>query len=103
VTVEFKSYNTGASANNHFDLTVTATRRFTLPSGTPTADKVSGTYTYDEAGSALGSTGAVKNRTIHFTTGDQGRGGGYFFTLANLKGVAITRIMVRLQTEPATV
>jgi hypothetical protein len=105
VIVEFKSYNTGASANNHFDLTVTSTRRPTQPANmaTPTPDQVSKVYPYDEAGSAIGSTGAVKNRTMKFTTGDMGRGGGYFFTLANLKGVAITRIVVHLQTEPATV
>lgn len=99
VIVEWTSYNTGVAATNHFDLTVTATRRRTLPSNTPVAEKTSKVYDYDEAGSAVGAVGDSIPRSFAFQVGDQGRGDGFTITFANMRGVAIERIVAKVETE----
>ncbi|HET6873211.1 MAG TPA: hypothetical protein VFH70_00435 [Acidimicrobiales bacterium] len=108
VHVDFQKWNTGAAATNHFDLTVTATRRYGTSGNPNPGTKDSATQSFDEAGSAAAAPGASLTGpgtldTRHFYFGGQGKGGGFILKFANLRGVAIQRIEAIVTIEPSRV
>lgn len=86
VIVDFKKWNTGAAATNHFDVTVRALGRY---SNVPTASQ---TLAWDEAGASSSATG--DDYRTQFGFGDQGHGSGFEIWLDNIRGVAIRSITV---------
>lgn len=93
VIVDFRKWNTGGSLTNHFDLKVTALRRYDA-AGT----KDSTTLSFDEAGSLSSSAGTLARQVFSF--GDQGLGSGFQLAFSNVRGVAIQRIAAILDTQP---
>lgn len=93
VIVDFRSWNTGGSTNNHFDLTAD-----TLNTYEASAPVSSATASFDEAPGASPLAGAVRSK--YFSFGDQGRGGAFQLKLANVRGVAFQRFRVVTETFP---
>jgi hypothetical protein len=92
VKVDFRKWNTNVSATNHFDLSVVALRPYDN-----VTQAASAVQSFDEAGSAAGSTGASVLQSKVFKFGDQGRGNGFQLVFSNLRGVAIQKVQVQLE------
>lgn len=95
VVVDFRSWNTGGSSTNHFDLTVDAMRTYQDSTVSST------TRSFDQAGSSSSTSGTIQRRIFGF--GEQGVGNGFALRLANIRGVALHRIEVILDTKPARI
>lgn len=93
VIVDFRSWNTGSSSTNHFDLTVNTLNSY--EAATPVA---SGTVSFDEAASQSSLAGDVRSK--YFSLGDQGRGSAMNVQLDNVRGIAIQRIRIITETYP---
>lgn len=91
VVVDFRSWNTGGSQNNHFDITVDCLRPYDN-----TSPITSLTSAWDEAVTLSDTVGTLQRRVFMF--GEQGLGNGYQLKLSNIKGVAFTRFQVILDT-----
>lgn len=89
VIVNFTKWNTGGSSTNHFDLTATSLDRYG-----GLASLASATQSFDEAGASASTTGTVQREVFNF--GDQGSGGGFQISFANVRGVSIRDIAVIL-------
>ena len=100
VIVDFIKYNTGSSANNELELTVTPIARFGLPDdGTPlTGDGTNGLL-FSEAGSAATTTG-TPDRLV-FNGGLQGYAAGYRLKL-EMQGVTVKKVTVKVEPRPST-
>lgn len=94
VIVDFRKFNTGSATTNHFDLTVDALRRYQAGAAQP-----SSTVSFDEAAAASSASGTLERRVFGF--GEQGRGNGLQIAFAACRGIAIQRIEVVLDSEPA--
>lgn len=94
VTVDFVKWNTGATATNHIDLTVRNLYR-TGVGGT----KDSTTAEWDEAASVT-TADKTPDRAV-LTFGDQGPAHGFKLVFENLRGVAIRRATVHLESAEA--
>lgn len=94
VVVDFRSWNTGGSLTNHFDLQVDCLRPY---DNTSPISSLKGAW--DEPGSLSTATGTVKRETFMF--GEQGYGNGYQLKFTNIRGIAIQRIQVILDTVKA--
>lgn len=91
VTVDFTTWNNGASANNHFDFVVRALRTWDA-----TGDPItSATNTFDQAVSSSSTTGTIQRR-IFSVGGDIPHGDGFQLSFTNCKGISIQRIQVGL-------
>lgn len=93
IIVDFRSWDTGGDANNHFDLTVN-----TLNSYEARGPVSSATVSFDEGPSQSTTAGDV--RSVYFSVGDQGRGGAFNVQLSNVRGVAFTRFRIITETFP---
>lgn len=93
VIVDFRSWNTGGSLTNHFDLTVNALRPWNAAS--PVGSQ---TLSWDESGS-LSATGGTLKRQV-FSFGDQGLGNGFQIALSNMRGISLQRVQVIVETQP---
>ena len=94
VTVDFVKWNTGAAVTNHIDLTVRNLYR-TGVGGT----KDSTTAEWDEAASVT-TADKTPDRAV-LTFGDQGPAHGFKLVFENLRGVAIRRVTVHLESTEA--
>lgn len=94
IIVDFRAYNTGGALTNHFDLVADSLRLYNNDS-----PAVSTTQSYDEAGSAAATGGTLKRRVFSF--GDQGLGNGFQISLTNVRGIALQRVVVVAETQPA--
>lgn len=95
VIVDFRKWKTGGSLTNHFDLTVSALR--TYDAGTVDSQ----TLEWDEPDTYGGATGTLERKTFSF--GDQGVGNGFQISFENMRGIAIQRYFVVLETFPVRV
>ena len=93
VIVDFRSWDTGGSLTNHFDLTVDSLRRYDATGAVTAA-----TAEWDEAGALSSGAGTLQRKVFSF--GDQGPGNGMQLSLAACRGVAFTRIQVIADTAP---
>ena len=95
VTVEFRRWNTGSASNNTFDVKVTPVRVFEAANAATTTI---GSYSEvpSAAGAAAGDS-SVKRKTFGQLLG---YGAGVQVGIANMRGVAIQRIVVALETRP---
>lgn len=93
VIVDFRSWNTGGDANNHFDLAVN-----TLNSYEASGPVSSATLSFDEAPALSSLEGTVRSK--YFSFGDQGRGSALNVQLSNCRGIAIQRIRIVTETYP---
>lgn len=93
VEVDFRSWNTGGSLTNHFDLQVDAYHRFDGDAPVSSLKE-----SWDEAGSVSSSGGTAKRQVFRF--GDQGFGNGFQLRFTNVRGVAFQRIHVILELRP---
>lgn len=92
VIVDFRSWNTNGSLTNHFDLNVKCLRRYNDSSPfTSLAGR------WDEPGSLSSTAGTLKREVFMF--GDQGLGNGYQLSFTNIRGIAIQRIQVIVDSE----
>lgn len=91
IAVDFRSWNTGGAANNHFDLKVDMLRRYN-----GTSPVSSNTVSFDEAVSSSSASGTIQRKVFGF--GEQGRGSGFQLIFSSCKGIAIQRIVVELET-----
>lgn len=89
VIVNFTTWNTGGSSTNHFDLTATALDRHGRLDPLSSA-----TQSFDEAGASSSTSGKPQREVFNF--GDQGSGGGFQISFANVRGVSIRDIAVVL-------
>lgn len=91
VIVDFRSWNTKGSLSNHYDVQVDCLRPYdnTSPISSLKAS-------WDQVGSLSATGGTVRRETFMF--GEQGIGNGYQIKLSNIRGVAIQRIQVILDT-----
>lgn len=92
VIVDFRSWDTGGTLTNHFDLEVLCLRPYD-----DSSPQVSLTSSWDEDGSLSSAAGTVKRQVFMF--GDQGVGNGYQLRFSNVRGVAFQRFQVILETE----
>lgn len=93
VTVDFVRYNTGAAVNNHLDVSVVALARNGLDGN---GSSEIGAKVFDQAGSAS-STGGTRDRLV-VPIGLSGEHGGFRISLNNLKGVAISKVYVDIES-----
>lgn len=96
VIVDFRKWNTGGSANNHFDLSVDLMRRYNT-----TSPLASNTVSFDESPASSSSTGTLDRRIFGF--GEQGPGNGFQLNFTNCKGIAIQRVEVILDSDPVRI
>lgn len=96
VIVDFRSWQTGASENNGFDLTVDTLNSYESP-----APVSSGTASFDESPTFSSLAGSVRSK--YFSFGDQGRGSAFQLRLSNVKGVAFQRFRIVAESFPARV
>jgi hypothetical protein len=96
VVVHFRKWNTGAATNNHFDLSVTATRSYETATGF-----ASSAASWDENPTLSALSGTLQSK--YFAFGDQGRGGGFQLAFTNVAGIAFQRIQVITATYPSRV
>lgn len=92
VIVDFRKWDTGGALTNHFDVNVTALRRYNAGSLEST------TQSWDEDDALASTTGTLDRRVFSF--GEQGLGSGYQITLENIRGIAIQRIQVEIDAQP---
>jgi hypothetical protein len=95
VAVDFITYATGSPATTHFDLTPTITRIFN--GGSRTLSALSWDETTD-AGGVASTTGGIQRRK-RFSFGQPQEGGGFTLQFSNLRGVAIQRVHVHIETD----
>jgi hypothetical protein len=93
VIVDFKSYNTGSATNNHFDLTVNALRRYQAG-----AAQASTTQSWDQAAASSSASGTLRREIIGY--GEQGMGNGAQLAFTNVRGIAIERVTMILESQP---
>lgn len=93
VIVDFRTWNTGASNTNHFDLKVEAKN---LYESTGTRD--SNTVSFDQAQASSSTSGTEQRRIFGF--GEQGIGSGFQLHFTNVRGIAFKRITVVLDRTP---
>lgn len=91
VVVDFRSWNTGGSLTNHWDLQVDCLRPYDNDSPITSL-----TGAWDEVGVLSSTAGTLKRQVIMF--GDQGYGNGYQLRFTNCRGVAFQRVQVILDT-----
>lgn len=94
VSVDFATWNTGASATNHFDIRVASLHR-----RGDTAAQWSRIQSYDEPTADTGSDAQPGRKVFRF--GDQGRGHGYKIEVTNMRGVALDNMYVTEDLAPA--
>jgi hypothetical protein len=92
VIVDFRTWATGSATTNHFDLAVSALRRYQAGSA-----QASTTVSFDEAAASSSATGTLQRRIFGF--GEQGIGNGFQLAFTNCRGMAIQRIEVILSTQ----
>lgn len=93
IVVDFTSWDTGADDTNHFDLVPTVLRTFG-----ETAPKVGGTLSFDEAVASSSETGT--RRRIRYQGVARGLDGtGFQLAFSNIRGCAISRVQVLLETD----
>lgn len=85
VVVEFRAWNTGGSLTNHFDVTVNNIRPYENESPITTE-----TQAWDRAGARSSTSGTIYREAFSF--GGQGVGNGVQLKFSNIRGVAIKRI-----------
>lgn len=88
VIIDFRSYNTGSSTHNHFDLQVKAMRVDDAQTFT------SATQSWDEASSSSSASGTV--RRVVFTPEGLPYGNGFQLLLTNIRGIAIQGFQILL-------
>lgn len=93
VIVDFRSWNTGGSATNHFSMYVNGLRRYDT-----TSPQASTAVEFDQAGSSSATSGTIQRRVYNF--GDQGPAGGFQLVFTAIRGLAIQRIHVVVDVEP---
>ncbi len=91
VIVDFRSWNTGGSLTNHFDLEIECLRRYDN-----TSPNTSLKGSWDEVGALSSTAGTLKREVFMF--GEQGLGNGYQLKFTNVRGIAFQRIQVILDT-----
>lgn len=91
VIVDFRSWNTGGSLTNHFDVQVDCLRPY---DNTSPITSLKGSW--DQAGALSSPSGTIQRETFMF--GEQGLGNGYQLKFTNVRGMAIQRIQVILET-----
>ena len=96
LVIDFTKWATGASATNHFEVTVEAFRRYG-----DSAVVTSTVQTFDEAG-ASATTDGVKAR-VHMHFGDQGYGGGFRVKIDDIRGVAFESIVALTETRDSRI
>jgi hypothetical protein len=96
VIVDFRKWNTGGATNNHIDVTVNVLRSY----GTSGA-LTSSTQSWDETPGSAALSGTTQRMIFSF--GDQAAGGGFQLVFANLRGIAIQRIVVIAESTPPRV
>lgn len=92
VTVDFRSWNTGASNNNHFNVTASALRTYDNGQVTST------TQAWDEAPTYSSAAGTLKRKTFSF--GDAGSGNAFQISFNTIRGIAIRRYFVTVEITP---
>lgn len=95
VVIDFLKHLPNTAQTNHFDLTVTALRKYQATSST------SPTKSYD-APQGEGTLTGVQQR-IQLDFAEQGYGNGFQLNFSNLRGVAIQKIQVITETKPEQV
>jgi hypothetical protein len=93
VTVDFKAWNTGSPATNHFDLKLTTLRLY--EDGSVTVQQ-----SWDEAGSASSTSGTVKRKRFAFS-GAAAEGNGFQIGFDNMRGVAIQKVTAHIELKGA--
>lgn len=96
VIVDYRSWNNGAANNLHFDLKVTALRRY---NGDGFTD--SNTVSWDDSPAGSSASGTVRRRVFGF--GEQGVGNGFQLTFSDMRGIAIQRVEVVLDSNAVRV
>jgi hypothetical protein len=96
VIVDFRKWQNGASNNNHFDLRVDMLRRYNN-----TSPVASNTVSFDESPLSSSTTGTLDRRVFGF--GEQGMGNGFQLVFSDVRGMAIQRVEVVIDTEPVRV
>lgn len=91
ITIDFRSWNTGGSLTNHFDVEIECLRTYN------STTRISLKNSWDEAGSLSSAAGTLKR--ISFMFGDQGVGNGYQVKFTNCRGIALQRYQVVLETD----
>lgn len=95
VTIDFRSYTTGSSSSNHFDVQCIATKLLDRNDLVTSA-----TQSFDDPAGSLGAAtteGKQMQRRFQFSGNDYGRG--FKIKLSNIRGVAIERILVRVDVQ----
>lgn len=93
VVVDFRTWNTGSSTTNHFDLRVDSLRPYDNTS--PVSSVV---QSFDEAVALSSGTGTKRRKVFSF--GDQGWGNGFQIHFTNVRGLEIQRYQVMGDTQP---
>lgn len=95
VTVDFRVWNTGSSDTNHFDIQVDNFSPYN--SDAPASSTI---LDWDELGTltTAGVDGEVKRHIFSF--GDQGVGNGFQLHFTNMRGIAIRRVQVLIDSQP---
>lgn len=96
VIVDYRSWNNGAANNLHFDLKATTLRRY---NGDGFQD--SNTVSWDDSPGNSSASGTVRRRIFGF--GEQGAGNGFQLSFSDMRGIAIQRVEVILETNPVRV
>lgn len=96
VIVDFRSWNNGAANNLHFDLRVDSLRKY--DGSSPVA---SNTVSWDDTPGNSSATGTVRRRVFGF--GEQGPGNGFQLVFSDMRGIAIQRVEVVLDTDTVRV
>lgn len=91
VVVDFRSWDTNGTLNNHFDVQVDCLRPYDETS--PVTSLVA---EWDENGALSSTAGTIKRQVYMF--GDQGYGNGYQVKFTNCRGIAIQRYQVIFDT-----
>lgn len=91
ITVDFKKYDTGAAASNHFDITVSSVgikgqNPVTHTFGTP----------FDESPSASSTSGTTARKSCNMA---MELGGGFEVSLSNVRGVSIRSVTVHFESD----
>lgn len=94
VIVDGRSWDTGGSLTNHFDISVDAVRRYDS-----VGSRSSDTLSWDHDGSEFSTSGTPFSESFSF--GDQGYGHAFQLHFANVRGVAIDSITVVVDVRPA--
>lgn len=97
VVVDFKKWNTGASATNHFDISATTFGRFNAAPNSTTS------VSFDQAGASVGSVGdSTTDRKVADVALSGGGifGAGFSVRLDAVRGVAIRSITVEVEVRP---